>query len=245
MGQVVSRFRKCFSPPTDRLLPKNTFLQILVIGDRGVGKSTLIDNFIKDADEISDAVETTDTNTERIRVINAQMILKGDQGETHNVSMTFIDINGELDVINRQIRDGYYKNSPLIFIIYNIAKVESLHHAKSVWQEELNKSLSKNSKNDTQLVLVGVNPESRDKYQESEVYQPGDDDHNETLFKKNTKNKSINRDVARKVASNLKYRNSTKKTKHYEVKTQRADIKQFFRDIIADYVFRNENDTAS
>ena len=176
MGGFISSIRNCVSPK-ELNHSQNTFLQILVVGDSGVGKSHLIDQFVHGNDGNEDRGgerdglfnEKKDKNDERIRILNSSMMFRKTDNASgriinHNVSITIVDINGEIDNIAKQIRESYYKTSNIIFIIYNVGNVKSLKHAKTRWHKELEAATSKNSKNNTQLVLVGVNPELREKY---------------------------------------------------------------------------------
>jgi len=214
MGNKLVKIKQCFGcvpvPVPDPLMPLHTYLQILVVGDSGVGKSTLIDNYIKktEADKMEESTE------EKIRIINASPIVSNDTtGAVHNVSMTIIDIQGDLSMITKQIRDSYYRTSNLIFMVYNVGKVDSLYNIKQTWQTELNEATKNQKQNNVQLILVGVNPEARTELVESEIYEPdANDDENLEIFHRNTLRKSINKDKAVSVAQNLSYRNSTKKT---------------------------------
>lgn len=179
MGQVITSFRNCLAPHNN-FTTDNTFLQVLVVGDPGVGKSTLVDSFVdtSDFDESDESQkikikESKDKNEDRIRIVNCSRVIRGlnpkNFNETKNVSITIVDVNGQVDQISRQIRDSYYVTSNIIFIVYNVGNVRSLKNAKAIWAEEINLATEKNGKNNTQLVLVGVNPEVRNKYQESDV----------------------------------------------------------------------------
>lgn len=234
-----NKIYKCFgcvpTPNPDPLIPQHTYLQILVVGDSGVGKSTLIDNYIKK----NDGDERDESTDEKIRIINANPIVTNDTtGVVQNVSMTIIDIQGDLNMITKQIRDSYYRTSNLIFMVYNVGKVDSLYNIKATWQKELDEATKNQKQNNVQLILVGVNPEARNELIESEIYEPdADDEENIEIFRKNTKRKSINKDQAIGVAQRLSYRNSSKRTKHKEVGKNLANIQEFFQDVIADYVF--------
>ena len=66
-----------------------------------------------------------------------------------------------------------------------------------------------------------------------------DIDDPEDISNQNTKRKrklSVKKEDGDSVAKVLKYRNSTKKTKHREVKSQRGSIYSFFQEIVNDYI---------
>ena len=95
----------CRKPIPTPLLKEH--LQILLIGDEGVGKTTLINNYVSGKQD----VEFIPHNKELIRIVNASTFIANPNGVDagmHNVSLTFVDINGGFNNITKQIRDGYY-----------------------------------------------------------------------------------------------------------------------------------------
>merc|ERR1711981_1442512 len=91
-------------------LVRNTHVQILVIGDAKVGKSTLINNYVSDSgtQEVEMAKES-----ELIRIVNANSMIQNpaNPDEHTNINVTLVDVEGSINNVNKQIRDGYYTTS--------------------------------------------------------------------------------------------------------------------------------------
>ena len=301
MGKILTKIKEC-ALPSHRRIPSqlnNQYIQILVVGDKGVGKSTLVNNYVSDileeddpnltfllsqrgrelsyegegfSSQSSDSVIVMDEDSknlsiaenitlpetprntktakpsqktsQKVRHLSANQLLYDPQtNQNYNVNLTIIDINGEISSLSQQLRESYYRTSNIIFVVYNVGKVKSLFHAKKIWSkeiEEATKKLCNDKPNDKQLVLVGVNPEMRDKYQESQISALDFDSHHETLVDRRTRHSSVRKGDGEEVAKVLKYRNSTRKTKHRELKNQRADIHGFFEETVRDYVLTRD-----
>lgn len=222
---------------------RNSHLQILVIGDKGVGKSTLINNYVSDAgtQEVEFAKES-----ELIRIVNANSVIQnpGNPDEHTNINVTLVDVEGSINNVHKQIRDGYYTTSQIIIMIYNVQSCDSLYNASAQWNKEIKEAchrVNKEESDKVQLYLVGVNPEARN---ECEILKEDDfeydteaDELKKDLFRRNSQRKSVNHQSAEKIAHRLSVGKSTKKATHREVKTTKADIKRFFSDLISNHVY--------
>lgn len=222
----------------------NQHIQVLVIGDQGVGKTTLINNYVSEANE----VEFTN-NTELIRIVNANQFINDPQkpDENHHVSLTLVDVNGGINNINKQIRDGYYTTSQIILVLYNVSSNTSLYNTLGHWQKEMAEATTRITDaqaDGVQLVLVGVNPEARDQIEvlPDSKFEYDQNANPETLelFRKTSQRQSVNKSTAAKLTRQLSYRQSKRKTKHEEVGTNKQDIKRFFQGLISDYIFPPE-----
>jgi len=249
MGQIVSSVKKCAglkkSSPAETV--RNDHITILVIGDRDVGKTTLIDNFIEEHTDISSREETTPLNPapknqDKIRIKNTNQLFV-DGHASYSVGISIVEINGSLDVMEKQLRDSYYKTSDIVFILYNIAKVDSLYHVENVWYKEIkDTALRENKASDMQVCVVGVNPEARDQLVETNIYEPdGNDEENMELFRRNTNRKSIGRGQGERVSVKLKHKHSKRDTRHFEVQKDRGKVIEFFNTVVKDYVLSRLN----
>ena len=130
---------------------QNTHVQILVIGDQKVGKSTLINNYVSDSG--TQDVEMT-TKSELIRIVNANSVIQNpDNPDEHtNINVTLVDVEGSISNVHKQIRDGYYTTSQIIIMIYNVANVESLYNTSAQWQKEIKEACYKQNKDETDKV---------------------------------------------------------------------------------------------
>lgn len=254
MGQIVTRAGKLLccgltekNNKNKKSKVKNDHLTILVIGDKDVGKTTLIDNYLEEHTEISAKEESAplsqSKNNDKLRIKNTNQLFIQDE-TSYSVGISIVEINGSLDMMEKQLRESYYNTADIVFIMYNIGKVDSLYHVEKVWYPEIVKAIGNNnqSKSNMQVVVVGVNPECRTEFEESEIYAPtGEDDENETLFKRNTMRKSIGKGQGERISQKLTHRNSTKQTRHFEVKKDRLKVIDFFSQVIKDYVMSRED----
>lgn len=251
MGASLAKKLSCglYKPSTSRKntghVPINDHISILVIGDEGVGKTTLINNFVSE----SQNVDVNTENDELIRIVNANQTVQNPSNpdETHQVSLTIVDVNGGINNINKQIRDGYYTTCQMIFILYNVSNNMTLYNAGSVWQQEIDEAtrkLSEKQANEVQLVLVGVQPEARDDVEElnADNFETNfmANDETKELFRRTSQRKSVNRKNAQNVSRSLSFKKSARATAHHEVKTTKGNIKSFFAQQIVNYIFFHE-----
>lgn len=222
---------------------KNTHVQILVVGDKGVGKSTLINNYVNDSG--STEVEFSKAS-ELIRIVNANNVIQNPQNadEHTNIHVTLVDVEGAVNNVNKQIRDGYYTTSQIIIILYNVGENLSLYHSQSQWHKEIQEATQRMNRDDSdkvQLYLLGVNPEARDQLQvldeEQFLTDPNADDYRVDVFRRSSQRTSVKKSTAAQLSRKLSVGKSRKSAKHVEVKTTRADIKKFFGQVISDYVY--------
>jgi len=246
MGQVASAVRQCtgLKPRTKKSKDHNEFVTVLVVGDSNVGKTTLIDNYLEEhtdpgSKEESAPLSPAPKNTDALRQKSANQLFRI-KGESFSIRISLVEVNGSMDVSQKCIRDSYYKTADIVFIIYSVDKVDSLYHAEHVWYKEIVNSVGKDVKRgkEMQIVMVGVNPEARDKLEESDVYSPDREDENEELFRRNTMKKSIRRGEGERVSQRLKHANSQRETRHFEVKKERTNVIDFFHTVVQDYVMQ-------
>lgn len=228
-------------------LVQNKHVQILVIGDAKVGKSTLINNYVSDSG--TQEVEMA-KHSELIRIVNANSVIQNPSNpdEHTNINVTCVDVEGSINNVNKQIRDGYYTTSQIIIILYNVANVISLYNTVKQWQTEIKEACHRFNKEESdkvQLYLVGVNPEARDKaeiFKDDEfIHDVNADEFQVDLFRRNSQRKSVNHTTAQNLARRLSVGKSTKTATHREVKTSKADIKRFFSDVISNYVYPDDS----
>lgn len=279
MGQVVSAVRSCagIKKKSKHNINKsrNDHITILVIGDRDVGKTTLINNYLQEhtslpakeealpinqgsnnaledtvlLDENGEVIETSQhsvpgyaklKNTEKLRIKNSNIVFN-ENDTNYNVGISIVEINGSLDMMEKQMRESYYSTADIVFIMYNIGKVDSLYHVEKVWYPEIEQNLNESrQKSEMQIVVVGVNPECRDTLEESEIYRPAEDDVNETLFKRNTLRKSVGKGQGERLSQKLNHKNSVKKTLHYEVQKDRLKVIDFFSNVVKDFIMSKD-----
>lgn len=227
---------------------RNTHVQILVVGDKGVGKSTLINNYVNDSG--STEVEFSKAS-ELIRIVNANNVIQNPMNadEHTNIHVTLVDVEGAVNNVNKQIRDGYYTTSQIIIILYNVGENLSLYNSQNQWHKEIQEATARMNKDDAdkvQLYLLGVNPEARDTLQVLDdaafLKEAGADEYQKDLFKKSSQRNSVRRQTAKDLSHRLSVGKSRKSAKHAEVKTTRADIKKFFGQTISDYVYPQDQE---
>ena len=153
MGNKLVKTLTCGLIPDSKPRPEvqNSHVQILVIGDQKVGKSTLINNYVSDAgtQEVEMAKES-----ELIRIVNSNSVIQNPNNpDQHtNINVTLVDVEGSINNVHKQIRDGYYTTSQIIIIIYNVAIVESLYNAGSQWQKEIQEANYRVNREDSEKV---------------------------------------------------------------------------------------------
>jgi len=226
-----------------QVLTKQT--TIFVVGDKDVGKSTLINNYVSDAK--TQAVEFAE-ESELIRIVKkATLEIQNPENpdEHTNINVTFVDVEGTVGNVHKQIRDGYFKTSEIILMIYNVRSCESLYNASAQWQTEMKEAwrfgVNEDDSDRVQLYLVGVNPEARNECEilkeEDFEYDTQADEVKKDLFRRRSQLKSVNQQSAEKIARRLSVGKSTKAATHKEVKTTKADIERFFSDLVSNYVY--------
>ena len=158
------------------------------------------------------------------------------------VRVTIIDVEGASNNTNISLRNAYYGNSQIVLVIFNIGDGTSLLNAKKKWQTEIDQATERvatQNLENVQLVLVGVNPEAREK-----VAPLPDDkfpvDHESEFMPMLKKEMSVNQMSGERMAGQLRFRKSTKGTKYAEVRTTKKDIRRFFSSLVEDYVYPSE-----
>jgi len=200
--------------------PKTVYIQVLVVGDSQVGKSTLVNNYVSEQQEV-----TFETVSEMIRIINAVQVVQDPNNPDFftTANVTIIDVEGSSENMNQQLRNSYYTTSQIVLVLFNIQNNISLYNAKKNWQKEIDEATlrvnDRASLCDVQLVLVGVNPEARDQFtvmNENEFITVDDDSDDESvkLFRSNSARSSVNKKTAESVATGMGIRDSQRRTKY-------------------------------
>jgi len=233
MGHLVSRYLCC--EMEEPLTNQEANLQILVVGDQKVGKSTLVNNYVSDQEKVE-----FETISELIRIVNAvQFVQDPNTSQFTTARVTIVDIEGASDQNNVKLRNAYYGTSQIVLVLFDIGDNMSLYNAFNKWQKEIDQATERvaiDNLANVQLVLVGVNPEAREKFTVL----------TEDKFPVNrateimpllSKSASVNQKSAERVATEMKYRKSTRETKYAEVRTTKKDIQRFFTSLVEDYVY--------
>jgi len=249
MGKTVSKLTCGLIPAGKDNKPRpvqNKHIQILVIGDEKVGKSTLINNYVSDAQEVEFA-----NQSELIRIVNAQNVIQNPRNaDQHtNVNITLVDVQGAIITVNRQIRDGYYTTSQIVLALYNVGNPYTLYNTVQHWQKEIAEATSRmteESSNAVTLYMVGVNPEARDGMceimdeKDYELHNENPDEFQRDIVRQKSQRKSVRKDDAQKMSRRLSIGKSKKSAKHVEVKTTKANIKQFFDQLVVEFIYPEE-----
>merc|ERR1712110_311086 len=211
-------------------------IQILIVGDAKVGKSTLVDGYVG---------EKADDHDDNVRIkVNDVSWCDRDTETTYNVSVKIIDVKSTPDSqAGKEQRSIYYDTSNMIVVIYNVGKQESIYHVENQWQAEINEALKpkkgqRNQENysNAKLIVLGVNPEARFQMEESNMPANEDFEKEEFLSRLQTKRASVKKADAAAIAGRLSIRGSMKQTQHYEVPNKRENIVHLFRGMIKSYI---------
>lgn len=238
----VGKFIPGVAPSKPKVETRDAQLQILLIGDTGVGKTVLANNLVSQA---KDFTISQDENSELIRILSSSYVLQHPEDDNihANITLNIVDISGQSGINEKRLREPYYQTSQLVFLLYNVAQPLTLYNAQHKWQVEINEAV-RNVRQDelekVKLVLVGVNKEAREVLttaptiprraaQETEIRDW------KSSLKKNQN--SIKRADSVRVAGGLKYGSSVKQTVIREVNNQPGDLKKFVRECITFHVF--------
>jgi len=119
---------------------KNKKIRIVFLGDKGVGKTSLITTLI------------SDSFPEQVDAVIAPVILPPEMYvQTHDVSTILIDSSSEIKnevQINESI-----KEADVLLLLYDISKKETVDGLKQRWMPKINKINSQVSNSDNQLRL--------------------------------------------------------------------------------------------
>jgi len=118
----------------------NKMFKLIVLGDPGVGKTTLINRFLK-KDQISDYRPTLGINisTQNYRV----------QGFNDDIIQFLIfDLAGQ--EFFKRVRHEYYKGANCAFIVYDVTRKETFDEAINFWFDDARKEMG-----NIPIVLVG------------------------------------------------------------------------------------------
>lgn len=237
MGVVASQFRKCVGPKRPKNRPQviEKSIQILVVGDAQVGKSTLVDSYIGEVgDDHEDVI--------RYKMTDISWTDRNSPDTSYNVSVKIVDVKSTPNSnAGKEQRSIYYDTSDMIIVIYNVGKQESIYHVENKWNAEINEALQpdqkkRNQENKVKLIVLGVNPEARFELEESNMPKNEDFEKEEFMSRLQTKRNSVKKADASAIAGRMSIKGSVKQTAHYEVKNKRENIVHLFKAIIKQYI---------
>lgn len=121
----------------------DSVIKCLLIGDAGVGKSSIIERYVNDT--FSSVASTTvgvDFFTKLVK-LNDDIV----GGKTHVVKLQIWDLAGQMNY--RSIIRSYYRNAEVLFYVFDKSNRESFHNFER-WIDEFRHRLD-----DIQIVIVG------------------------------------------------------------------------------------------
>ena len=115
-----SKFSKCCSPdPVPQQDQKVKFIRIVVIGDKGVGKSTLITKYMNTTQAIKQSIRKPAEDSQLSEIHNKTVTITDDEtDQSYTVTLTITEIKGSSSVNAKQIRNGEFKNANMILFIH-------------------------------------------------------------------------------------------------------------------------------
>lgn len=118
-------------------------IKVLLIGDSGVGKSSLMLRFA--ADTFSDDISATIGIDFKVK----EVAVRGDDGTTSTVKMQIWDTAGQERF--RTLTSSYYRGAHAVILVYDVNSKESFEHLER-WLEEAHSFCSDRQ---VQYLLVG------------------------------------------------------------------------------------------
>merc|ERR1712110_327302 len=155
---MFSCYNPCVTKHTPKLNIISKKIQIMVVGDKNVGKSMLIDSYLKQ--QFSDHHEDV-----RIKTTSLSWMCK-DKNTRCNVGIRIVDIKNNNDTSSVENRKMFYDVSNIIFVVYNSENEKSIDRIKSFWEAEINEAFEAYTRGrkklvDSKLVILGVNPDEK------------------------------------------------------------------------------------
>ena len=118
-------------------------IKCLLIGDAGVGKSSIIERYVNDTfSTVSSTTVGVDYFTKLVK-LNDDIV----GGKTHVVKLQIWDLAGQMNY--RSIIRSYYRNAEVIFYVFDKSHRETFHNF-DYWIDEFRPKLD-----DIQIVIVG------------------------------------------------------------------------------------------
>lgn len=121
-------------------------LKTILIGDPGVGKSSLINMYVNNKFKHSYQV------TIGLDVTSKLVEIKGLNNKTETVKLSINDIGGQDRFLT--IRHLFYPGAHLVMFVYDVTRLNSLKNLKK-WEEELIEYNSDEGVENIQKILVG------------------------------------------------------------------------------------------
>ena len=104
-------------------------LKVILVGDPGVGKSSLINTYVHGKFKHSYQV------TIGLDVSSKIIELSGQEGKNEIIKLSIHDIGGQ-ERFNT-IRHLFYPGAHLVMFVYDVTRLQSLKNLKAVWEVEL------------------------------------------------------------------------------------------------------------
>ena len=197
-------------------------IQIMVVGDKNVGKSRLIDAYLKQKQDDHDS-------DVRIKTTALSWLCK-EKSLRFDIGIRIVDVKSKNDTSSVENRKMFYDISNIIFVVYDATSNNSIDRVKSFWEAEINEAFSvyakKKTLHDSKLVILGVNPADKSVNMTNIT---------ESL-KRAEKLKSLNNTKMPKVVQRIKNKYSKRKTVVYEVREKPDEILNIFSSVIKSYL---------
>ena len=129
----------------------NVTCKVVLVGDAGVGKTCIIQRYVKN--EYNDNTETTSTSTYFYKTLEFKEFNK-------SISFDIWDTAGQ--ELYRALAKNFYLNATIGILVYDIRRRESFESIKDYWYEQLKSSGEEN-------IIFGVAGNKCDLFQEEKV----------------------------------------------------------------------------
>ena len=129
----------------------NISCKVVLVGDTGVGKTSIIDRYVKN--EFYDEVESTISSTYSYKIIDYKEYNK-------SISFDIWDTAGQ--EVYRSIAQNFFLNASIGILVYDIKRKKSFESIKEYWYEELKNKGDEN-------IIFGVAGNKCDLFQEEGV----------------------------------------------------------------------------
>ena len=129
----------------------NISCKVVLVGDTGVGKTSIIDRYVKN--EFYDEVESTISSTYSYKIIDYKEYNK-------SISFDIWDTAGQ--EVYRSIAQNFFLNASIGILVYDIKRKKSFESIRNYWYEELKNKGDEN-------IIFGIAGNKCDLFQEEGV----------------------------------------------------------------------------